>query len=196
MRATVFDTESGIKCTTDGPDSFEWAENNWSCDCNRASCFGQDIGSVCQSNRFLVIDAKFNPGEREYSLNELNSGYPKDVFDKFVRKDSAMSPEKIKEFKTRLESLPKQPPLPKRPLGRFQISTDLFKDWKSLQPIFSQVVVVRAEQLFRLGVIEFEAFCDDFEEVEVGRELPYYSPRMWRNEDGTRTIKGWDMISQ
>lgn len=91
MRATVLDTESGIQCTTDGPDSFEWAENNWSCDCNRASLFRQDIGSVCQSKRFPVIDAKFNPGEREYSLNELNSGYPKDVFDKFIKKEPTMS---------------------------------------------------------------------------------------------------------
>lgn len=91
MRATVIDIESGIQCTTDGPDSWEWDENSWSFDCNRASMFSQDIGCVCQSKRFLVIDAKFVPEERRYSLNELNSGYPKDVFDEFVKNEPTMN---------------------------------------------------------------------------------------------------------
>lgn len=103
-----------------------------------------------------------------------------------------MSPEKIKEFKTLLESLPPQPPLPKHPLGRFQISTSSFHNWRELKHIFEQVVIVRAEQLFRLQVIEFEAFCEAFDEIEEGSDLPLYYPQVWRNEDGTHSVIGWE----
>lgn len=35
MKATILDTVTGLKKSVDGPRSFEWAVNGWSCDCNR-----------------------------------------------------------------------------------------------------------------------------------------------------------------
>lgn len=69
--------------TVDGPRSWEWAESNWSCDCNR-NPWGVDTGkprNVCEGyERFLVIEAVMDdPEDYEYTLNELNKFYPAEL---------------------------------------------------------------------------------------------------------------------
>ena len=96
MRATVLDTETGERRTSEGIRSFEWAENNWSCDCNRAKLFGEDVDremyrrmrerhpellshqSYCFGcKRFVVIAAEPDgDDDYEYTLRELNAEYP------------------------------------------------------------------------------------------------------------------------
>jgi hypothetical protein len=82
MKATVLDTKTGKVLERDGPRSWEWAENNWSCDCNRELMFGgKPIGGVCDGcHRYLVVKAEMNDSEDyEYTLAQLNSGYPAEL---------------------------------------------------------------------------------------------------------------------
>jgi len=79
MKATVLDTVTGKRIVKDGIRSFEWACNNWSCDCNRQLLFGIDEGDgICiGGKRFLVVSAEMNDSEDDdYTLEELNSEYP------------------------------------------------------------------------------------------------------------------------
>ncbi len=95
MIATILDTVTGEKLTTnDKHDSFSWAENNWSCDCNRELYFlpdSMETEGKCSTKRFLVIAAKFNDEEKTegyvYTLRELNEGYPSHLLDKHLPKD-------------------------------------------------------------------------------------------------------------
>ena len=88
MKATILDTVTGEKMTVDGPRSWEWAENNWSCDCNR-NPWGVDTGKpdgVCEGReRFLVVEAVMNdPEDYEYTMDELNEGYPEELRSRFL----------------------------------------------------------------------------------------------------------------
>jgi len=81
MIATVLDTITGQRIVKEGIRSFEWAENNWSCDCNRMALFGmQNETNICVSGqRFLVVGALFDQDETRYSLEELNAEYPNNL---------------------------------------------------------------------------------------------------------------------
>lgn len=83
MKATILDTKTGLKATIDGPRSWEWVENNYSCDCNR-NPWNADTGKpdgICEGcERFIVVAAEINsPDDSEYTLEELNKGYPKEL---------------------------------------------------------------------------------------------------------------------
>jgi len=88
MKATILDVKTGKKMTVDGPRSFEWAENNWSCDCNRNPWnaeTGSDDGRCEGAKRFLVVAAEMNdPDDYEYTLEELNADYPDELRKKFI----------------------------------------------------------------------------------------------------------------
>ena len=89
MIATIIDTVTGEKITINGPRSWEWAENNWSCDCNRNYWeLGAVESDVCQgSERFLVVDAVMDDQEDyEYTLDELNEEYPLELRNEFLNK--------------------------------------------------------------------------------------------------------------
>ena len=92
MRAHVLDTQTGEIKVKDGIRSWEWACNNWSCDCNRELLFGHDTndGICIGSHRYLVIGAEMNsPDDYGYSLYELNSEYPDGLLKKHgIRKDN------------------------------------------------------------------------------------------------------------
>jgi len=80
MRATVLDTKTGLTEIVDGTRSWEWAENNFCCDCNR-NPWGVETGKpsgLCEGfERFVVIKAEMNSDDDyEYTLAELNSNYP------------------------------------------------------------------------------------------------------------------------
>lgn len=87
MKATILDTVTGEKMAVDGPRSWEWAENNWSCDCNR-NPWGVPTGKpdgVCEGcERFIVVEAVMNALDYEYTLDELNEGYPAELRAKFL----------------------------------------------------------------------------------------------------------------
>jgi len=87
MKATVLDTKTGeTKEASLG--SWNWAEGNWSCDCNR-NYFddeGEDQDTCLGGKRFLVVKAVFDEGEVEYTLKELNDDYPQELLDKFLPK--------------------------------------------------------------------------------------------------------------
>jgi hypothetical protein len=86
MTATLLDTQTGETRTVNGPRSWEWAENNWSCDCNRMNAFGieAEVENVCSGcHRFIVIDADFNDqDDYHYTLRQLNEGYPIELLTK------------------------------------------------------------------------------------------------------------------
>lgn len=83
MKATILDTKTGLRQTVEGPRSWEWAENNYSCDCNRNPWHAETgkPDGVCEGcERFLVVAAEMNdPEDYEYTLAELNTGYPPEL---------------------------------------------------------------------------------------------------------------------
>lgn len=71
----------------EGPRSWEWVENKYSCDCNR-NFWGVDTGKprdICKGyERFLVIAAEMNDLEDQiYTLRELNAKYPLELLNKY-----------------------------------------------------------------------------------------------------------------
>lgn len=77
MRATILDTITGLSKEVDGPRAWEWAENNWSCDCNR-DLWGvlPDTGVCLGSHRFIVVAADLTAEEDAgYTIADLNSDY-------------------------------------------------------------------------------------------------------------------------
>jgi hypothetical protein len=72
----------------------------------------------------------------------------------------------------------------KRNIGRFFISRQSVYDWRSLMPVFSQIVVVDARAHFALDLIEYCGFSDLFEAIEEGVMPPLY------DFEFTRTLSG------
>ena len=63
---------------------------------------------------------------------------------------------------------------PKR-VGRFFIGFSMIEE----EPLtallaLSGMLVVRAEARHEMAAIEYHAYCDDFDEVETGRQIPEY----------------------
>lgn len=84
MKVTILDTESGIRTALDDyATAYWWSEGNGSCDCNRSSYVGVDLGfnrigdsnlGVCAGHkRFLIVD---HDERAEYSLRDMNHRYP------------------------------------------------------------------------------------------------------------------------
>lgn len=48
LKVTILDTKTGNKKSVDVPNSFELAENNWSCDCNRDVWNVTEKSNVCK----------------------------------------------------------------------------------------------------------------------------------------------------
>jgi len=80
MIATVLDTETGVTRVSSGIRTWEWSDNNYSCDCNRGLLFGVD-NDLCLEERFIVIKAEHTEkdDDPETTLEELNEGYPKEL---------------------------------------------------------------------------------------------------------------------
>jgi len=88
MIATILDTVTGAQMVVTGPRTFEWHENNYSCDCNRNPWDNEprrDDG-ICEGcHRYLVIKAVVDgPDDYECSLEDLNEGYPPDLLKKHL----------------------------------------------------------------------------------------------------------------
>lgn len=82
MIATLLDTVTGDIRISAGINTFQWEENNWSCDCNRESFFGVDSneGRCIGAKRFIVIKAeKELDDDYDCTLAELNIDYPKEL---------------------------------------------------------------------------------------------------------------------
>ena len=98
MKVTVLDTKTGETRVVEDEhnDSFQWADDNWSCDCNRCSYFGLDsndiaielgIGpGICIGERRFLVIAVENPTRDYYTLSEYNDGYPQELLDKHLPK--------------------------------------------------------------------------------------------------------------
>lgn len=103
MKLTLLDTKTGKTAEVDDRISaWQWAENNWSDDCNRIDYFDdvneteyrKEIGlegcHLCLgANRFLVIAPEIIQDEEDaYSLREVNHFYSEELLDKYFPKAS------------------------------------------------------------------------------------------------------------
>ena len=100
MIVTILDLETGETATTeDQTTPYQWAEGNWSCDCNRARYFGDAVDeemdrrmreehpdllphqSYCYgAKRFLVVSPLvFEDENNVYTIEEVNGDYPKEL---------------------------------------------------------------------------------------------------------------------
>jgi len=79
----ILDTETGKLATETGAVGFFWAEGNGSCDCNREDLFDVDTeGDTCIGcHRYLIVAHNYP----NYSINEMNSDYPKDLINKYIK---------------------------------------------------------------------------------------------------------------
>ena len=96
--------------TVDGPRSWEWAENNWSCDCNR-NPWDVDTGNpenVCEGcERFLVVEAVMDdPEDYEYTLDELNEGYPAELRARFLGQNAEVTDRPTKNLNLQNNATP------------------------------------------------------------------------------------------
>jgi hypothetical protein len=91
MRVTLLDTETGETRLVGGISTFDWAENNWSCDCNRSRLFNADGDEdhCVGSHRFIVVHAVVELVDSDYpaTLRELNADYPPELLDKYLYDD-------------------------------------------------------------------------------------------------------------
>jgi hypothetical protein len=71
---TVTDTRTGQTVSVEGS-PFEWADNNWSCDCNRERLFGRDSrsGYCLGCKRYIVTSV--DPMPEGYEVKDFNAGY-------------------------------------------------------------------------------------------------------------------------
>lgn len=75
-----------------------------------------------------------------------------------------------------------------RRLGTFSISGTIIKEWPSqVRLVLSDTIIVRAEQMWHLEVIEYIAYCKHFEPVEEGLIAPRYMPVFTQHDDGSVT---------
>ncbi|MFW0776108.1 MAG: hypothetical protein ACN2B6_00110 [Rickettsiales bacterium] len=87
MKVTLLDTQTGKTAESTGIRTFEWEENNWSCDCNRRLSFerfdAKEFTGVCDgAKRYLVIKAEIeNEDDWETTLAEMNSDYPAELLE-------------------------------------------------------------------------------------------------------------------
>lgn len=109
MKITLLDTKTMKTVEVNSEISaYQWAENNWSDDCNRMSYFGEKVENemfeekeklhpemdehqlncLCDgSKRFLIIDPEvLNDGDSWYTLREANDSYPEELLDKHLPK--------------------------------------------------------------------------------------------------------------
>ena len=78
---------------------------------------------------------------------------------------------------------------PPRRIGKFLIHFDIIRqDWRNLLPMMASCVVVEAQAHYIPGAIEYTAFCDAFDEVEVGLVPPTYKVLFTRQEDESVTF--------
>ena len=99
LKLTLLDTQTGETVGVESQFSaFWWAEGNGSCDCNRVIYFPtakeeleaaqrqahpelKEWQSLCGCERFLIVSAE----TEEYTLDELNSDYPKALKAQWLR---------------------------------------------------------------------------------------------------------------
>jgi hypothetical protein len=115
MKVTLLDTKTGETREVAGINGFQWAENNWSCDCNRAGYFGPPEDFVEGENtcdgchRFLVTAFESEGLEQDhahYTLADFNSGYPDELLAEHGILQLAPSPENITQFVPGQEETP------------------------------------------------------------------------------------------
>jgi hypothetical protein len=79
MRVRLRDVVTGEEAdVTDNVSVFDWTENNWSCDCNRADYFDHldlsDSGYCIGAHRYYVVAV--DPMPDGFTLADFNAGYP------------------------------------------------------------------------------------------------------------------------
>lgn len=84
MIVTYLDLHTGKRVSQRGISRFDLCENNWSCDCNRALAFGNEVpdGYCVGSHRYIAIDVRAesaeelcNMGDATEVLKEANESY-------------------------------------------------------------------------------------------------------------------------
>lgn len=82
LRPTLLDRETGERRLVDerwSASLFQWAENGFSCDCNRSLAFGrtfEESDGPCRSVRYVVVDVEgCDESDKAATIAEMNEGY-------------------------------------------------------------------------------------------------------------------------
>ena len=80
MKATLLDTATGETLVSFGISAFNWTQNNFSCDCNRAALFDNE-NEICSRIRYIVVGAEIEGDDvcDAAYIAELNAGYPQEL---------------------------------------------------------------------------------------------------------------------
>ena len=77
MNIQVLDTRTGETHWFHNIEPFDAFDGNWSCDCNRNFTDDEGPENICAgAHRFLIVKTE---GECEYTLEELNEEYPREM---------------------------------------------------------------------------------------------------------------------
>ena len=85
-----------------------------------------------------------------------------------------------------------EPPARFKPLGRFVVSSGLIRsNWQRVAAILQGLLVVRAEYMYDREVIEYTAYCNDFEPVSLNSIPPFYRTTITEDDAGNLTVS-WE----
>lgn len=77
-------------------------------------------------------------------------------------------------------------------VGRFSINNLTIKcNPDEALAVLRDCIVVRAEMMHFADRVEYIAYCDLFEAVSAGDEIPTYLPELTKGEDGTILVTKW-----
>ena len=81
----------------------------------------------------------------------------------------------------------------KKRKGKFLISKDLLEslDSEKLNLLFKDILIVRAEMIFHLDQVEYYAYSEHFDEVDLGFVVPEYQAVITRHDDDSISVE-WE----
>lgn len=62
-------------------------------------------------------------------------------------------------------------------VGRFQVHISVIDKGRrdQLEKLFGKLIITRAEMILHSGCIDYVAICDDFEPIDPGSQVPFYT---------------------
>jgi len=74
--------------------------------------------------------------------------------------------------------------------GMFEISHDaLFQNLEAVSKLMSKMIIARAESMYSIGIIEYQAYSPLFRIVSEGENIPSYTIIVNKDEQGNINIK-------
>ena len=75
-------------------------------------------------------------------------------------------------------------------VGIFRVSCELIRDrWQDLLPVFANFVPIETHTNEYNATLDFKAYSELFDEIELGAEIPYYEIITTRDESNNLKVE-------